>query len=102
MMQNPDAEATAPIAAARRFAALSGAFDPKSALDILGDIPTNVALAVTADLADACDTASEGGKWLMRGSMRQHELAAWATAGDLDQAIEWRRELPRDDAADDL
>jgi hypothetical protein len=102
-MIQPDSETTAPVALARRFAALSGAFDPKSLLDVLGtEVPTKVALAVTVDLADACDTGSEGGKWLMRGSVRQRELDSWATEGELDRAVEWRRELPSDTATDDL
>lgn len=102
MIQRPDNETTAPVALARRFAALSGAFDPKSLLNVLGTMPTKVALAVTAELADACDTGSQGGKWLMRGSVRQRELDSWATEGELDQAIEWRRQLPSDAATEDL
>jgi hypothetical protein len=102
MIQRPDHETKAPVALARRFAALSGAFDPKSLLDVLGTVPPKVALAVTVDLADACDTGSEGGKWLMRGSVRQRELDSWATEGELDEAIEWRRQLPSDAATDDL
>jgi len=102
MIQRPDKETTAPVALARRFAALSGAFDPESLLDVLGTVPTKVAVAVTAELADACDTGSQGGKWLMRGSVRRRELDSWASEGELDQAIEWRRQLPSDAATDDL
>ena len=100
-MEPQDHEKTAPVALARRFAALSGAFDPKSLLDALGTVPPKAALAVTVDLADACDTGTEGGQWLMRGSVRQRELDSWAE-GELDQAIEWRRLLPSDAATEDL
>ena len=87
---------------ARRFAALSGSFDPESLRDVIGDASPEVTLAVTADLADACDTGAEGGQWLMRGSVRRREIDGLATAGELDQAISWRKTLPLDDAAEDL
>lgn len=102
MMRSPDHEITEPVALARRFAALSGSFDPQSLGDVLGTVSTNVVLGVTADLADACDTGSEGGGWLMRTSARQRELDRWANEGELGEAIEWRRTLPLDDATEDL
>jgi AAA ATPase domain len=98
----PGHEITEPVALARRFAALSGTFDPQSLVHVLGDASTNVVLGVTADLADACDTGSEGGGWLMRASARQREIDRWGSDDELDQAIEWRRALPLDDATEDL
>ena len=53
-------------------------------------------------MADARDTGAEGGQWLMRGSVRRMEIDGLATAGELDQAISWRKTLPPDDAAEDL
>src|SRR5436309_3877452 len=102
MMRAPDSEIAEPVALARRFAALSGSFDPQWLGDVLGAASTDVVLGVTADLADACDTASEGGRWLMRASTRQREIERWAKEAELDAAIEWRRTLPLDDATEDL
>jgi hypothetical protein len=102
MMRSPDHEITEPVALARRFAALSGSFDPQSLVHVLGDVSTSVVLGVTADLADACDTGSEGGGWLMRASARQREIDRWGNEGELDEAIEWRRTLPVDVATEDL
>jgi hypothetical protein len=95
-------EAAQPIAVARRYAALSGAFDPEGLLEALGPVSNDVAVTVTANLADACDTGIEGGRWLMRASARQRELGDWGTPEELQEAVEWRRSLETDPATDDL
>ncbi|HYS78146.1 MAG TPA: hypothetical protein VEO94_04860, partial [Candidatus Dormibacteraeota bacterium] len=69
----------APMAAierVRRFAALSGVFDPKDALTVLeGHAADDVSglVAVASQLASACDTALPGDRqtWLMRGPERR-------------------------------
>jgi AAA ATPase domain len=102
MIRLPAESTRESVVLARRFAALSGSFDPESLRDVIGDASPEVTLAVTADLADACDTGAEGGQWLMRGSVRRREIDDLATAGELDHAIAWRKTLPLDDAAEDL
>jgi hypothetical protein len=92
------------IAVARRYAALSGVFEPKGlleALDTVGPVSTDVAVAVTADLAHACDTAVDSNGWLMRGSVRERVLDEAAPEG-LREAVDWRRSLETDAATEDL
>jgi hypothetical protein len=90
------------VALARRFAALSGSFDPGSLRDVIGGASPEVTLTVTADLAEACDTRAEGDRWLMRGSVRRKVIDDLATSGELSNAIAWRKTLPLDDPAEDL
>ncbi|MBE4720424.1 ATP-binding protein [Pseudarthrobacter sp. AB1] len=89
------------IERARRFAALSGPFDPGALLNMLGDVSADAALAVTVNLANACDTSKPSG-WLMRGTVRRRELAALKAGGALDSEIRLRRQYPRDPATEAL
>ncbi len=91
-----------PVEVARRFAALSASFKPRALRDVLADATKDVFLAVTADLESTCDTDVEGGGWLLRGGVRKREIAAWADAGELDEAVAWRRSFPTDAPTDDL
>lgn len=89
------------IERARRFAALSGPFDPGALLDTLGDVSPDTALAVTVDLASVCDTSEPKG-WLMRGSVRRHQLDSLAAGDALEEAIRWRWRQPNDSPTHDL
>ncbi len=89
-------------AQARQYAALSGPFDPTTLGDVLGQVTTKEAMAVMADLADACDTGAAEGRWLMRGSVRQRELDQLSTAAQLDAAVGWRRRFALDQPTEDL
>lgn len=86
---------------ARRFAALSGPFDPDALLDSLGDLSAEDAMRVTVDLSSVCDTIEAAG-WLLRGSVRRAEIDKLSTGGDLDSAVEWRRRFTHDTATTDL
>jgi hypothetical protein len=99
----------APMAAierVRRFAALSGVFDPKDALTVLeGHAADDVSglVAVASQLAGACDTALPGDRqtWLMRGPERRWELEALDERMGIREAVAWRRQAA-DAAADTL
>jgi hypothetical protein len=87
-----------PIAAierVRRFAALSGIFDPRDALTVLEDVAADVSglVAVASQLASACDTELPGDRpgWLMRGSERRWELEDLAERMGIREAVAWRR-----------
>ena len=88
---------TAAIERVRRFAALSGVFDPKDALALLedhaADDPTAL-VAVASQLASACDTALPGDRptWLMRGPERRWELEALDEGMGIREAVAWRRQ----------
>jgi hypothetical protein len=101
MIRPPSDDEQQAVAQARRFAALSGSFDPKVLRDIIGS-DTRVTMAVATDLADACDTGQDGGQWLMRGNIRRRELDGMVSAGELDDAIAWRRTLDADEPTRDL
>lgn len=79
----------------RRFAALSGHFDPQEALDAVPDLDggdTEAVVALAADLAATCDTqAGRRGTWLMRGPERRAELASLSGPGALRAQVDWRR-----------
>lgn len=104
MIQPPSDTTTEYTIRARRFAALSGPFEPGLLPEVIGGVPVEETLAIAADLAEACDTrhGAEAGRWLMRGTVRHHELDALAATGELAEAIAWRRSLPLDDASGDL
>lgn len=103
MSVGPDQVEAAPaIAAARRFAALSGSFEPQALITVLGGPTRDLMLAVTANLASVCDTNAASGGWLLRGAVRQREIKAWADDDGIDAAIAWRREFKTDPATDDL
>ena len=101
MIRPPSDDEQQAVAQARRFAALSGSFDPKVLRDIIGS-DTRVTMAVATDLADACDTGQDGGQWLMRGNIRRRELDGMVSAGELDDAIAWRRTMDADEPTRDL
>ncbi|WP_395244822.1 hypothetical protein ACGGZK_03195 [Agromyces sp. MMS24-K17] len=99
-----DRVVTAAIAEARRFAALSGPFDPVAALRSVGgiaDLRAGEITAVAADLSRACERAvSEDGRWLMRGVERRRTLTkvvADEAAGAVADAIAARRAVATDD-----
>lgn len=124
MIEPPGDRTSEYTARARRFAALSGSFDPRLLRDVLGDVPPGATIAVAADLAEACDTrhggtsrdgatggaagggatalGPEAGRWLMRGTVRRREIEVLAATGELPAAIAWRRNLPLDEATEDL
>ena len=86
------------IRAVRRFAALSGPFDPQEALHVVpglapGDADADIVVALASDLAAACDTHAGrgGGTWLMRGSERRSELEALSLEESLADLVDWRR-----------
>jgi hypothetical protein len=86
---------------ARRFAALSGPFDPVALLDALEVIGEPDEMWVLADLASVCDT-SQPNRWLMRGTVRRDQLDTLASADEMNAEIQSRREQPHDAPADDL
>jgi hypothetical protein len=98
----------AEVATARRFAALSGPFDPVAALRAAGGTEAPDAdrtTVVSAALAQECDRLpGEPGRWLLRGTERHRELRLFA--GDegpsLADAIAWRTALGTDQATADL
>ncbi len=86
------------LAAARRYAALSGPFEPVQALRAIGDDvaslgPDKLTL-ISAGLAEVCEPTTEGDgssvRWLMRGSERRRELEAIGEEGKVD-AVDWRQ-----------
>jgi hypothetical protein len=94
---------SAGIERVRRFAALSGVFDPQDALTVLEDVAADVSglVAVASQLASACDTELPGNRtgWLMRGPERRWELEALAGHMGIPEAVAWR--LQAADAAAD-
>jgi len=101
MIEPPVDAFTEPVARARRFAALSGPFDPHQLRDVVGSVTSEVALAVASVLADVCDTDLPDGLWLMRGTARRREIEALVAAGFLTEAIEWRRSMTTGNATID-
>lgn len=94
-------EAVPLVTRARRFAALSGPFDPVAllaALDVVGD---EDAMKVAVDLASVCDTSEPEG-WLMRGTVRRDQLDTLAAGGMLQSAIDAQRAHPHDVRTGDL
>ncbi|MGW4929068.1 DNA/RNA non-specific endonuclease [Agromyces sp. NPDC004153] len=92
---------------ARRYAALSGPFDPVEALRSIDGIaavdPPQLA-AIAAELSQACEppTAASSGRWLMRGAERRRTLDALADSGQLEQAVTRRSTTPVDGPTKDL
>jgi AAA ATPase domain len=99
----------------RRFAALSGPFQPAVAFHTTPQLDvteTNRVATLSAQLANACDTRyqGEGHTWLMREPERRWELDELVPAG-MDAAgaakhvaewVAWRRKWPTDEATNDL
>jgi hypothetical protein len=85
------------ISLSRRFAALSGPFHPRAAIEASQVDPASPeALDLTADLASACEIQKDpesGVRWLMRTSARSWELQALGPDGRAAAAA-WRREQP--------
>jgi hypothetical protein len=98
----------AEVATARRYAALSGPFDPVAALRAVGGTGTPDAdrtTVVSAALAQECDRLpGEPERWLLRATERHRELRLLTTDGgpSLAEAVAWRAGLGTDDAATDL
>jgi hypothetical protein len=71
------------LQAARRFAALSGPFDPSHAIPTCAD-PIKLAMIATA-LAELCDTSPPGadGRWLMRAPERANVLRSLAMSDQI-------------------
>ncbi len=86
---------------ARRYAALSGAFDPVDALHALGDPDPDDARTAVVELAAVCETSQPTG-WLMWGWARRRELDALADDGDLDAAVDAQRRVAREGPDADL
>lgn len=96
-----DPETVTIVDRGRRFAALSGPFDPVVLLEALGGLSPDEAVDVAVDLASVCDTTNPVG-WLMRGTVRRNELNALAQTDALESALEWRRKHAHDSATGDL
>lgn len=88
-----------PFRTARLYAALSGPFPPKAAIQAANGADASVddLVRISADLAAVCDTAP--GRWVMRSPDRQRHLRELREAGRLEEAIAWRRGLPDLDPA---
>jgi hypothetical protein len=86
------------LAAVRRYAALSGPFEPVAALRAIGQdlasLGDDKLTLISAGLAQACEPTTEGDggreRWLMRGSERRRELEAIGEQGTAD-AVGWRQ-----------
>ncbi|MFN9926134.1 MAG: AAA family ATPase, partial [Phenylobacterium sp.] len=93
-----------PLENARRFAALSGSFDPIVALKTAGLTEANDIAVVATHLAGACDTQPPGpeGRWLMRLPERRHAISTLTKADALASAVRWRRDQPTDQETEDL
>lgn len=91
------------IEAAKRFAALSGPFDPATALpDAEKANPQSVAILASA-LATVCDTnPGSSDHWLLRTAERRYILRQLNETGQLRDAIAARREAPLDPPTEDL
>ena len=97
------------LAAARRYAALSGPFEPVAALRAIGQdlasLGDDKLTLISAGLAQACEPATEGDgggeRWLMRGSERRRELEAIGEKGKA-AAVGWRQGSDTDQQTDDL
>lgn len=92
------------LARARRWAALSGPFDPVDALPMaLADSPSDAAI-VASQLARICDTnpPEAAGKWLLRTADRRDTLKSLRDRRMLDEAIMDRRRADPDPATEDL
>lgn len=103
------------VAAARRYAALSGPFEPVDALRAIGDDAASLGPdklnLISAALAQACETTvggpdGDGERWLMRGSERRRELEALnqhagASGTTVAEAVAWRQQVTGGSDADE-
>ncbi|GAA1553059.1 ATP-binding protein [Kribbella sancticallisti] len=92
---------------ARRYAALSGPFDPAQALrsiDQVESVHPAQLTAIAAGLSQACDksTIAGTGQWLMRGAERRRTLEALAGSERVDDAVADRWETADDQPTRDL
>jgi hypothetical protein len=112
MAQNDEADqelVTSGVDQARRYAALSGPFDPVQALRSIGNLeavdPERLT-TIAAGLSRTCDrsTTADGALWLMRGAERRRTLDALASSDQLSEAVAQRRstanDLPTEDVLD--
>lgn len=93
------------IQTAKRFAALSGPFEPGEAIVALSDVEDiDELVAITAHLASTCDTRiGDGTTWLMREPERHWILGEIAEDSSLSEAVAWRRDrFPTDEVTIDL
>ncbi|TCP96743.1 AAA ATPase-like protein [Sphingomonas sp. PP-F2F-A104-K0414] len=91
------------LAEALEFAALSGPFDPASALTAVDRKSREARAEVASALAKACDTnPDQSNRWLMLASQRQQTLRRLADSGELQPAIGRRRAADPDDRTRDL
>ena len=96
------------LAAVRRYAALSGPFEPVAALRAIGQdlasLGDDKLTLISAGLAQACEPTTEGDggreRWLMRGSERRRELEAIGEQGTAE-AVGWREGQNTDQGATD-
>jgi hypothetical protein len=120
MIQRPAGDLEQFLDWLRRYAALSGPFDPGEALDAvpgLQDADTSLLVTLSAHLANACDTqyGGDSGMWLMRDAQRRRVLEKLVgkdePAADqqgsvgpmpLHDAIQWRQTLSADQSTTDL
>ncbi|KRE30971.1 hypothetical protein ASG80_00215 [Agromyces sp. Soil535] len=92
---------------ARRYAALSGPFDPVRALRTIDGVdaidPAHLT-AIAASLSQACDkaTTAAGHEWLMRGVQRRRALQSLVRADQVDAAVADRRRTADDQPTIDL
>lgn len=87
------------------FAALSGPFDPRTALaaaDLSEDL--GGAVAVTSALAAVCDTRVSGAvdAWIMRAGARRRQIARLVQVGALEEALRERGRVDLDPASRDI
>ncbi|MDX6258921.1 MAG: hypothetical protein QOH84_609 [Kribbellaceae bacterium] len=92
---------------ARRYAALSGPFNPVLALrsiDGIDELDPERLTTIAAGLSRTCDrsTTERGDRWLMRGAERRRTLDALARSEQLPEAIAHRRGTAEDEATRDL
>ncbi|MGH6707062.1 MAG: hypothetical protein ACREB1_09675, partial [Sphingomicrobium sp.] len=91
-MNPSDPEITSLVDQAKRFAALSGTFDPKKALTADSTLDESTIVEVATALAAKCDTnpdSSEG--WLLRTAERRYILHKLRADGNLEEAVQQRR-----------
>lgn len=85
-------EVVALVDRAKRFAALSGTFDPKQALAGNDKLDERLIVEVATVLAAGCDTNPDSGEgWLLRTAERRHILKTLRDGGQLAEAVQQRR-----------
>ncbi|WP_426162945.1 AAA family ATPase [Sandarakinorhabdus sp. DWP1-3-1] len=100
----PDPDAAPFVARAKRYAALSGPFEPIAALRAAAVTDAGLTTLVASALAAACDTDLENGsRWLIRSGERRFILdRTLKDRADLLAAVAERRAQDPDQAAADL